>query len=319
LLVGRQIQTPFNKYIDLLALDSSGSLIIIELKKDKTARETVAQTIDYASWIKNLDATGIAEIYESFCEKYSRVSRRIEDAYFEKYGTQLNEDELNSSHQIVIVASELDSSTERIVRYLADSQIPINIVFFQIFQDGENRYLSRAWFIDPADTQEQATAPKPAFPWNGEYYVSFGEGKDRKWVDAQRYGFISSGGGKWYSKTLNMLQKGDRIWVNMPKKGYVGVGVVEAPAVKIDDFIVNSGKGEIQFLEAQINGNYHREFKDDDDKAEYFVKVKWLKTVSADKAISEIGFFGNQNTVCKPTTPKWNHTVERLKKLFKIE
>ena len=26
--------------------------------------------------------------------------------------------------------------------------------------------------------------------------------------------------------------------------------------------------------------------------------------------------FGNQNTVCKPTTPKWRTTVERLKEKF---
>jgi hypothetical protein len=25
----------------------------------------------------------------------------------------------------------------------------------------------------------------------------------------------------------------------------------------------------------------------------------------------------NQNTVCQPTTPKWRHTVERLKTFFK--
>ena len=34
------------------------------------------------------------------------------------------------------------------------------------------------------------------------------------------------------------------------------------------------------------------------------------------EAISEIGLFGNQNTACKPLTPKWRHTVERLKQRF---
>jgi hypothetical protein len=31
-----------------------------------------------------------------------------------------------------------------------------------------------------------------------------------------------------------------------------------------------------------------------------------------------VGLFGNQNTVCKPTTPKWTHTVERLKQVWRI-
>jgi hypothetical protein len=34
---------------------------------------------------------------------------------------------------------------------------------------------------------------------------------------------------------------------------------------------------------------------------------------SIKSAFSEIGLFGNQNSVCKPITPKWNHTIERLK------
>jgi len=32
--------------------------------------------------------------------------------------------------------------------------------------------------------------------------------------------------------------------------------------------------------------------------------------------VNEVGLFGNQNTVCQPTTPKWRHTVERLKTYF---
>jgi len=317
LLIGRQVQTSFNKYIDLLAMDSSGLIIIIELKKNKTARETVAQAIDYASWIKKIDASAIASIYEEFCSKHLKTSKTLDEAFLEKFGVQIDEEELNNSHQILVVASELDSSTERIVEYLSDLDIAINITYFQIFKDGENSYLSRAWFIDPAETQEQATSTKKEEPWNGEFYVSFGYG-DRDWRDAQKYNFISAGGGRWYTRTLNMLQKDDRIWVNVPKTGYVGVAIVEEPAVKIDDFSVTTEKGETPFLDIPKNANYHLQWKDNEDKAEYFVKVKWIKTVPLNKAISEVGLFGNQNTVCKPTTSKWNHTVERLKKIFDI-
>nr|WP_281430418.1 hypothetical protein [Salinicola acroporae] len=54
LLIGRQVRTAFDKLIDLLAIDANGTVIIIELKRDKTPREVVAQTIDYASWIAGL-------------------------------------------------------------------------------------------------------------------------------------------------------------------------------------------------------------------------------------------------------------------------
>ena len=46
------------------------------------------------------------------------------------------------------------------------------------------------------------------------------------------------------------------------------------------------------------------------ERCEYFVPVQWLQTVPLEEAVHEIGFFGNQNTVCKPTTPNgglWWH------------
>lgn len=52
------------------------------------------------------------------------------------------------------------------------------------------------------------------------------------------------------------------------------------------------------------------------EMAECFVRVEWLDTVPESKAFDEVGFFGNQNTVCQPRTPKWRSTVERLKTYF---
>jgi len=320
MLIGRQVMTAYNKAVDLLALDSSGSIIIIELKKDKTAREVVSQAIDYASWIQQLDSSEIADIYQDFARQYLQSGNKsLDQAFLEKFSSRLDESDLNSSHQIVIVASELDLSSERIVRYLSSSSVPLNVIFFRVFRDGENRYLSRAWLIDPAKTQQNATSPKVSELWNGEYYVSFGHKMGREWEDARKYGFISAGGGSWYSKTLSLLEKGDRVWVNIPQTGYVGVGIVEEPVVKIDQFKVKIDQREVPLLEAPINDTYHKEWLDDEDKAEYVVRVKWLKAVPVKKAISELGFFGNQNTVCRPTTPKWSYTVERLKSVFDIK
>ena len=44
----------------------------------------------------------------------------------------------------------------------------------------------------------------------------------------------------------------------------------------------------------------------------------WIKKVELENAVSEIGFFGNQNSVAKPTTPKWSHTVSRLEEIWEI-
>src|SRR6266511_3294804 len=62
MLVGRQIPTAYGKFIDLLALDPTGRLTVIELKRDQTPREVVAQLLDYASWVQDLSYEDIATI-----------------------------------------------------------------------------------------------------------------------------------------------------------------------------------------------------------------------------------------------------------------
>lgn len=320
LIIGRQVMTAFNTYIDLLAIDNSGSIIIIELKKHKTSREVVAQGLDYASWVKNLSASQISAIYEAYIAKYSQKQNSLEEEYYEKFKIQLEEENINHSHQIVIVAAELDSSTERIVEYLSESLIPINVIFFTVFKEDSTKYISRTWMIDPQETLDNASAVvKDKEPWNGEYYVSFGDGVSRSWMDALKYGFISGGGGEWYSRTLNQLNIDDRVWVNIPGIGYVGVGKVVDTAKKADEVFFEENGVEQNIYQLSNNASYYQEYITEDDCAEFIVKVEWIKAVPMNEAISEIGFFGNQNTVCKPRASKWLHTVSRLKSMWKIQ
>lgn len=243
LLIGRQEHTGFGGRIDLLAIAPDASLVLIELKRDRTPREIVAQALDYASWVEKLGADRIQQIYQRFSNGGS-----LDQAFKQRFGVELDEEELNQSHQIILVAAELDDSTERILKYLNDKDIAINAIFFQVFQDGPDKLLSRAWLIDPGETQVNAsTATKQAGdkePWNGEFYVSYGDMNHRSWEDARKYGFISGGGGSWYSQTLKLLSPGDRVWVKIPKTGYVGVGKVVDSVVPIREFNVQTPTGQ---------------------------------------------------------------------------
>jgi hypothetical protein len=148
--------------------------------------------------------------------------------------------ELNETHKLVLVAGELDDSSERIITYLAEEcGVSINAVFLRVCRDEANEYLSRAWLTDPGAVDEKVEAKREKLPWNGEFYASFGADQHRDWEEARKYGFISAGGGDWYSRTLGRLEPGSRVWVNIPKMGYVGVGRVTEPVVPIDDFTVD--------------------------------------------------------------------------------
>ena len=111
------------------------------------------------------------------------------------------------------------------------------------------------------------------------------------------------------AKHSKILNRGNWVWVNIPKTGYVGVGEVIGPRVIADEFITDY---------MVLTGNYNTEAEAEEDRAEFFVPVRWLKTVSQNEAVSEIGFFGNQNSVCTPKTDKWSHTVKRLKEAWSL-
>ncbi len=104
--------------------------------------------------------------------------------------------------------------------------------------------------------------------------------------------------------------------MKIPKTGYVGVGRVTESVQAAKDFKVGTPEGERTVLDVLQDAERYREHADDPEMSEYFVRVNWLDTVPESRAVNEVGLFGNQNTVCQPTTPKWRHTVERLKTYF---
>lgn len=314
MLIGRQVDTGPAGRLDLLSIAPDGALVLIELKRNRTPRDVVAQALDYASWVEKLTPERIAAIYAKFAP-----NRSLAKDFRQRFGQELDDESLNQSHQIIIVAASLDDSTERIIQYLNARELPINVLFFQVFEHGGDHLLSRAWLIDPAETQvHAATTSRDGEPWNGEFYVSYGTDEGgRSWAEAQKFGFICGGGKPWYSQTLKLLNPGDRVWVKIPGTGFVGVGRVQGQATAARDFKLTVNGADKPALDVLRQGHYHRQQADDLDSCEYFVPVQWTETVDADHAFNEVGLFGNQNTVCKPTTPKWRHTVERLKEQFR--
>ncbi|MFG6667133.1 hypothetical protein ACGK9R_08480 [Halomonas sp. HNIBRBA4712] len=119
-----------------------------------------------------------------------------------------------------------------------------------------------------------------------------------------------------------MFSEGDQVWVNIPKTGYVGVVEVMSERCLADEFMVETMDG-LQSLKAVTTPDEYPYLHDtnsmnDEETLKYIVPVRWIKSVPTTEAFHEVGLFGNQNAVCKPTTPKWEHTVERLKQAWGV-
>lgn len=309
MIIGQQEDTGYGGRIDLLAIAPDSSLILIEIKKGRSPREVVAQAIDYATWVEALDADAVFRLYS----KFSSGGDLARD-FQARFRTEIDMEEFPNHHQIVIVASSLDPSSERIVSYLSRRSVAINVLCFEVFENGGDKLLSRTWLRDPTETQlasSTAEAKSTLESWNGEFYACFGA-KGRSWEEAMKYGFIRAGGGSWYSNTLKLLKPGDRVWVKAPGYGFVGVGRVKGFSTPFKDFsIAVDGK---QVPASELLQGY--KFVADPDLEEYFVPVEWAETVTLENAINEPGLFGNRNTVCAPKVAKWRSTVERLKAAF---
>ena len=290
LILGTQVATAFGGKIDVLAINAEGDLVVVELKRDKTPREVVAQVLDYASWVKSLTPREIYEIASDY------LARPLDVAFSEHFRVPTPES-INANHGMLIVASELDDSSERIVNYLTDEYgVNINAIFFTFFSDAGNEFLGRSWLANPeAVASETRLRRQP--PWTGYWYVNIDEGESRSWADWKEYGFLSAGGGRKYSDQLQRLPVGAKVFAYQKDRGYVGYGSVESAAVPASEFLVPSRGTKLFELPLAQPGIRHD--ADDVDRAEYVVPVDWIRTVDLSDARRFAGIFANQNIVCK--------------------
>ncbi|MCZ2082880.1 MAG: hypothetical protein LC112_01315 [Flavobacteriales bacterium] len=141
ILLGSKIKTDHSKEIDLLAIDSNGDLVVIELKRGTTPREVIAQTLDYAAWVSTLKAEDINSILlrQGRTETiYELLNKKFEDG---------EEIEINENQKLLIVASEIDAITERVVEYLSSKGLNINAVTFNYYKDNDSEFVARNFLI----------------------------------------------------------------------------------------------------------------------------------------------------------------------------
>jgi hypothetical protein len=305
LIIGREVVAPDRGRIDLLGIDEEGNLSILELKRDRTPREVIAQALDYASWVVTLSTREVHDIAVKYLKK------DLEGAFRERFEIELPET-LNESHTMVIIASKFDPSSQRIVRYLSETyDIAINTAFFTVFEDDGKTLLATDWLLDQAEVVERSEA-KAKGPWSGLWYVNIGDGPNRSWDDMQLYGFIAAGGGEKFSGPLNRLHPGDRIVAYQPGGvGYVGYGIVNAASVNVSDFKTKGGP----LLEQKLTQPAIARPGQDPARAEHVVGVDWIKTVPLAQAKRFDGIFANQNIVCKLRDPK---TIDFLRDQFGV-
>lgn len=110
------------KPIDILGFLPEGSLVVVELKRGKSPRETVAQAIDYASKIAELETNNIQDVLGVDIERKLKKMLQSRD---------MELSDLKEEPRILIVASEIDEATRSMIDYLSEIyEVPINGILF---------------------------------------------------------------------------------------------------------------------------------------------------------------------------------------------
>ena len=152
LLVGRQVMTAYGTQLDLLGIDVDGNLVVIELKRSQTLRETVAQGLEYAAWVSRL---GYEDVMALVAKRFGSETA-FRDAFAKGLGAPLPET-LNAGQRILLVAPEIADSTAAVIGYLSETyNVPINAVSFDLFALDSRQVLVRHFVLE---TSEVPTPP----------------------------------------------------------------------------------------------------------------------------------------------------------------
>jgi hypothetical protein len=158
LYLGRQLTTDLGTTMDVLAIEASGRLSVLELKRGRSPREMVAQALGYAAWVESLSSDDVMALGAAAYGGIEEFRTKFESRFGIEF--PLLED-INREQRILLVAPEFSEVVTRTARYLSSRfGVPIKAVSFGLFQVGEHRILVRSDVIDEQEETARPSAPR---------------------------------------------------------------------------------------------------------------------------------------------------------------
>ncbi|MCX6996821.1 MAG: hypothetical protein NTV49_06990 [Kiritimatiellaeota bacterium] len=139
LIIGRQVQTSLGGTIDLLALDRWGDLVILELKRGRTPRETIAQSLEYAAYAAQLDYPQIESLARQYQDDDGLSLVEAHRNYF-----ALGAEEgvsFNKNQRIVIVGETITPEIRETAGFLNDKGLRVTCLEFSFFRTEDGKRL----------------------------------------------------------------------------------------------------------------------------------------------------------------------------------
>lgn len=140
--------------LDLLALDATGKLVVIENKRDDSGRGVIWQALRYAAYCSTLTTRQIIDIYRQHlgvdaAEAEARIRAFLGDEMGEEEALTLNPAD---TQRLILVAAEFRKEVTATALWLLNKRIDIKCIQVIPYQSGEDLYLDVQQLIPTPET-----------------------------------------------------------------------------------------------------------------------------------------------------------------------
>ncbi|MCU1498527.1 MAG: hypothetical protein JWM47_2480 [Acidimicrobiales bacterium] len=115
---------------DIVAIDSTGHIVVIEVKRD-VDRAHLAQCLEYAGWARRATMGELADLYRSGPHRFF--------ADWQTFTATTEPLPLDRSPRLILVARSFDGRTESAFGFLTDSNVPVKLIRIVFYEDADGK------------------------------------------------------------------------------------------------------------------------------------------------------------------------------------
>lgn len=161
--VARQAHIPGGGVPDILALDESGRVVVIEVKRD-IDRKQLSQCLEYAGWARLTNLDELAGLYDRGTPTHRGVEAFFRD--WQDFTETTTPTTINLQPRIYLIARDFEARTRSALDFLRENLLPVTVVPVTIYQDLAGRRV-----ID-VEAEREPTLPGVPGPSGGPQAVT---------------------------------------------------------------------------------------------------------------------------------------------------
>lgn len=160
--IARQAKISGGGVPDIVALDGTGRVVVIEIKRD-VDRNQLSQCLEYAGWARQASLDDLAGLYHGGPANFFADWQEFTDTDSPRI--------LNRLPRLILVARSFDGRTESALNYLSDNGVPVKLISVLFYEDSSGaRILDvnngadlAAAAVSPGVTEiKPSTTPQPS-------------------------------------------------------------------------------------------------------------------------------------------------------------